>query len=89
MLKAFAIKDEKVEAFNPPMFFPTRGAAVRSFGAACADPKHEFSQFSSDFVLYEIGEFEQADGRLIPYDTPRLVGRGSDYKSLVSEAQNG
>ena len=40
--EGFSVFDCKAEAYMVPMFMQSRGVAIRSFGAAAADEKHDF-----------------------------------------------
>lgn len=65
-LRAFAVHDAKAESFIQPMFFLTRGQAMRAFLDALEDEKHEFHKHAEDYTLFEIGVFDQASGMLTP-----------------------
>jgi len=54
-LKMFSVFDSKAEAFLPPMFFPTRGVAIRAFSQACGDDNHDFCKYPDDYSLFELG----------------------------------
>lgn len=72
IMKIFAIRDAKVEAFLQPFFSPTVGAAIRSLMEAVNDPQHQFAKNSYDYSLFELGEFDDASGR-IGSDSPNPV----------------
>lgn len=73
----FAVYDEKAAAFMAPFFMNSRGEAVRAFGDAVAEPSHSFSKHASDFVLYEIGDYDTGLGQLLP-KVPEPVVRAAD-----------
>lgn len=60
--KVYAIKDDKVEAFQTPFLSPARGHALRMFMDATNDPKTQFYAHPEDFALYEMGEFDDTTG---------------------------
>ena len=62
-VKVFSVFDCKAEAYMVPMFMQSRGVAIRSFGAAAADEKHDFSKYAEDYTLFELGEFDEATGQ--------------------------
>lgn len=64
ILKVFAVFDGKIGAFMRPFFDAHTGSALRSFEEACKEPSSPFAKFSSDFVLYEIGAFDDEKGIL-------------------------
>lgn len=71
--KVFSVRDEKVEAFMPPFFARARGEAVRSFMQAVAENGHPFSKSREDFVLYEIGSFDDISGRFTSVEPERVM----------------
>lgn len=56
-LEAYSVHDSAVGAFNAPMFFRSRGEAVRSFQDACADPKAGFASHAEHYSFYWVGSF--------------------------------
>lgn len=73
MMKLFAVRDVKADAFGAPMSIATKGLALRSFGDACCSPSSELARFPADYMLYEIGEYEPNSGKLIGHDVPVFV----------------
>lgn len=69
-LKAFAVYDGKIGAFMRPFFDAHLGSALRSFEEACTEPTSPFAKHASDFVLYQVGEFEDEKGLLVPCTPP-------------------
>lgn len=64
--KVFSIFDSKAEAFLRPFFSQTLGVCRRSLGEAMNDPRSEFSKYPHDYLLWEIGEFDDEIGQLVP-----------------------
>lgn len=62
----FSVRDSKAGAFLPPFTAVSRGVAERMFTAACLEPQHDFYRYSADYALYEVGEFDQENGVVIP-----------------------
>lgn len=56
----FAVYDSAVKAFNQPLFFRSKGEAVRSFTDACNDPSTGFVKHAADYSFFEIGEYDDA-----------------------------
>jgi len=77
-LKVFAALDAVVGAFLQPFFCRSRGEAIRSFEAAVTDGKSQLSAHSKDYSLYEIGEWSDDDGKLLPIEPQRICG-GADF----------
>ena len=79
-LKVFSVHDAKAGAYLPPMFFVSKGVAIRAFSAAIADPQHEFSRYAEDFTLFELGEFDQLSGSFALHKSPIPVGKAVEFK---------
>lgn len=82
MLKIFAVKDTKAEAFMKPFFMRTRGEAIRGFTEASNDDKTQFCKYPADFYLFEVGEFNEFTGMLSALDAPVNVGCALDFKEI-------
>lgn len=74
----YAVKDTKVGAFMPPFVARARGEAVRSFQAAIQDGTHAFAKFPADYELWQVGEFDDAHGELMPRVPDRIIG-GNEF----------
>lgn len=72
----FAVKDLAIGAFNTPMYFRSRGEAIRSFMDACITEK-AFISHPEDYEFHCCGEFEDGTG-IFSSRPPELVLRGVD-----------
>lgn len=79
-LLAYSVRDEKVEAFLPPFFVRSKGEAIRSFTQAVDKPDHPFAANVSDFVLYEVGSFDDVAGTFA-FQEPLRVISGFEAKT--------
>ncbi|WNK14073.1 MAG: nonstructural protein [Microvirus sp.] len=64
ILRIFCIRDRAADAFGQPMFFQSRGGAIRSFSDEVNNQKRDSSQISlhpEDFELFEIGSWNDQD----------------------------
>lgn len=73
-LSIFSVRDSAVNAFLQPFFAPTKGAAIRMFSDAVSDSSHQFAKHKDDYVLWEIGEFDDANGLMSPIEPSRVIG---------------
>ena len=64
-LDAYAVHDSAVGAFNAPMFFRSRGEAVRSFQDACRDPNAGFASHADHYSFFNVGVFNLDTGELV------------------------
>lgn len=72
MLKVYAVRDVKADAYSALVVLPTRGLAMRGFMDACCQ-KGPLSQYPEDHSLYELGEFDEVSGTISGYQTPQYV----------------
>lgn len=78
--KIFSIRDAKADAFLQPFFAPTRGVAIRQFSGAVNKEGHELNSYSEDYMLFEVGEFDEHTGLIKPHEQPTPVCMAQDVK---------
>lgn len=87
MLKVFAIRDVKADAFEDVlMVCPTPGIAKRAFVDAVAQRGSRLSRYAEDFSLLEVGEFDASCGKITGHPVPVHTMSAVDAKS-VAEAE--
>jgi hypothetical protein len=64
-LEAYAVFDSAVGAFNAPMFFRSRGEAVRSFQDACANPEAGFRSHADHYSFHYVGQFNSDNAEFV------------------------
>ncbi len=87
ILKIFSMHDEKAEAFVRPFFMPTLALAVRAIISAGQEDTHAFALHPKDYVLYELGTWQEEDAEFILSATP--VRHGSVYDLTPKEKRTG
>lgn len=78
--KIFSIRDTKADAFMQPFFAPTKGVAMRQFGAAVNKEGHDLNLYTDDYSLFLIGEFNDSTGSIEPAAAPEIVCAAHDLK---------
>lgn len=78
-LRVFSVYDTKAMCFGVPFFMGTIGAAVRAFGDLSGDAQSTVAKHPSDYILYQIGEFDDSKGGLVCVAPPRNLGCASDF----------
>lgn len=75
-----AIRDRAVNAYGRPNFVAALGQALRSFGDEVnrKDAENQLHAHPEDFDLYELGTYDDADGKFELLDRPRQVAVGKD-----------
>ena len=83
ILTIVSIKDRAADAFNRPIFVPTANMAIRSFmDEVNRDaPDNQMFVHPEDFDLYEIGTFDDSNGRIESYQDMKLLIQGKQIKS--------
>ena len=85
-LKAFAIHDSVAQAFNTPFFMHNAGIAVRVFqDNVNSDDENNISKHPEQFVLFELGEYDDSTGIITPYDSPKALHTGIELKNPTPE----
>lgn len=64
-LYAYSIYDRKAVIFHAPFFSHSDGSAARSFSDVSNDKSTNIGRHPSDYVLYRVGEFDDASGQLL------------------------
>lgn len=66
LLRIFTMRDIKAQAFVRPFFVQTVAVAFRAIAESASDPNNQFGKYPYDFELWEIGEFDDIQGEIIP-----------------------
>jgi len=85
ILKIFAVYDSKARFFGQPFFDQEEGSALRNFGDAVNDgsnPNNMWHRHPEDFSLFELGEFDNGSGEIIP-NLPKSLVTASALKHVV------
>lgn len=83
--KVFTVYDSKVGAYMQPFFMRSKGEALRAFESAVNDPQTMFCKHPQDYVLFEIGEYDELHGLLIPHSAPQSVVVAIELKKTPVE----
>lgn len=86
ILSIFSIFDSAVQAWSRPMYARSKGEMLRQFEAAVQDVNTDFAKHPSDYVLFELGTFEDTDCTFSLLASPiRLAIANQFVKSAVPE----
>lgn len=79
----FSLFDNAAHVFGPLIAYESRELAIRNFIVAMlSNQKSAVSDFPDDFILYELGDFNNSTGSIIPHPTPVIVMTG--FEALES-----
>lgn len=81
--EVYSVLDKAIGAFLPPFVCRSRGEALRSFMDACSDGKHQFTAHPDDFVLYQLGRWDDNNGLFAAGEPERVL---SARECLSSDA---
>lgn len=73
MSEVFTVFDRAVKAFLPPFFARNKGEAVRSFSDAVNSSDHQFHKHATDYSLWMIGSYDDANGHLVGVEPERVI----------------
>lgn len=82
----FAVYDNKAQAFMEPFFARNAATAIRAFQDNISRPDSIFAKYPNDFVLYQIGEFNDQDGSLEDRSENTNLGMAIQFCNTELEA---
>jgi hypothetical protein len=88
LVKIFSIYDSKVKHWQHPQFLEKTGTIMRAFEEIANDPKHQVGQHPEDFVLYEIGTWNDDTGEIKMNKHVASLGRAIDFVKPSQPSMN-
>lgn len=82
-LKIFSVYDSKALAYGVPFFMPSVGSAVRAFSDLANDPQSMVNRHPTDYVLYEVGEFDDTVGGVVSVQPFVNLGNGGNFIQVM------
>lgn len=82
ILKVFVLYDAKVCAYMPPFFMHSRGHALRALSDLVLDKSTNIGKYPSDFTLFELGEFNDANCTFDFLSTPHSLGVATEFLAV-------
>ena len=86
LLKIYSVYDSCASAYLQPMFFATRGQAIRALTEAVNTADHNFHKYSDQYALFELGTFDDSTASFELYSAPKSLGVCSEFKSVVLDS---
>lgn len=78
----FSVFDEKADAFLPPFILPNANMAKRVFSDCVNSDTHQFGLNPMDYTLFELGQFNDANGQFTLQRAKTSLGNGVEFRSL-------
>lgn len=72
-LKVFVVRDVMAEVGQLPLYREKEAIAIRDFEMAVTNAQNPMSENPDDYVLYEIGEYDDEKMELVPMDPKRVI----------------
>jgi hypothetical protein len=66
IFKCFSIFDSKIGSYSKPVFLRSKGEAIRAVTSEVQSKESELSKYPADFTLFEVGEYDDDTGTMIP-----------------------
>lgn len=80
-MKIYSVLDVKAGGFLLPFFSRNNQTALRDFSAACQDQTHAFARHASDYVLHELGSWDEDAGTIVSHP-PIAIGTAAEYAAV-------
>lgn len=77
--KMHCVYDSAAHAFLPPFFTQTTDQAIRAFRDLANDKNHNFGRYPSDYTLFFVGDWEDADASFVCPATPVSLGKALEF----------
>ncbi len=61
--KVYTVFDSKSDEFKPPFFCKSPGEATRIMKNLLADKSHDFYKYANEFILFELGTYDDSLGK--------------------------
>jgi hypothetical protein len=86
--RVIVVRDRAADVYGIPSVVASIGGAIRSFGDEVnrAADDNQFYKHPEDFDLYELGTYDDAEGRYECEGAPRQIAVGKDLKRSTNGA---
>lgn len=84
--KVFTVFDSKSDVFMPPFFCKSIGEAERIVTDLVRNKEHQFYRYSTDFLLFELGTYDDSIGQFENLVAPKSLAILSEYCRVVDES---
>ena len=80
-LQIYSVYDNKAGTWMKPFYAQNNAVAQRTFSDATNDPNSLFNKHPTDFVLFQVGEWDDQKGTLIAAETQEKHGHGRQLQT--------
>jgi hypothetical protein len=75
----YVVYDSKAEAYLNPLFFQSKGVAIRSFTEAANDKESQMGKYPGDYTLFELGSYDPLTAKFDLHASPVSVGVAIEF----------
>jgi len=83
-VKIFSVLDVKAGAFSQPFFSRNNDTAIRDFKQACLNETHAFHNHASDYILHELGSWDEDTGLMNSYP-PIAISTAAEHVARAAD----
>jgi len=85
MKGVYSIQDTMAQAWYQLSLFHNDQAAQRMFLDLCKDPNTPVGAHPEDHILFALGMWDEQEGKLVSFDTPRSICHGQGTATVAGE----
>jgi len=85
VIQMFSVYDVKTKIFQSPFYAHNSGHAMRIMTDAVSKPDSQFGRYPEDFLLFEVGMFDDQSGLVLGSETPQQVIAVSELVKVGGE----
>lgn len=79
ILKVYSVYDHQIESFARPFFMQSKGEAIRGWIQVVNDPGTQINKTPQDFILFELGEYDDQTGMFSQPKAPVPIAPALEY----------
>lgn len=83
LLQVYAVYDSGISAWRLPMFARSKGEILRCWADAVNNPQSDFAKYPSDYTLFEVGSWDDANCKFDLLKTPVRIGVAIEFVKPV------
>ena len=81
----YSVYDTCGECYQPPFLMKTKGEGIRAFTQAVNDSSTPLFKYPADYVLFELGTFDDVHCKYDLYKAPLRIGTAIEFKHVEPE----
>lgn len=89
LMKVYSIYDTAISTWRPPMFCRAKGEIMRWWVEVVNNPQTEIAKHPKDYVLFELGTWDDDKCKFDLLSAPVSVGVAIEYLNLDSKEGQG